>query len=110
VEEHDSPRCLLTLFLANNNHDRNHRQQKQVLLQAVEDFNKPCARRFFAGLSSVLQPVLDSELYVPESAFDEGDDTQDVIPDAASSEHLQLLQYAALLLQIYFDALAVYPT
>lgn len=108
VEDHgsDSPRPLLELFF-DKQADRNQKHQKQLLLQAVEGWNKAVARRFFAALSPILLHVIEGELYVPESAVQENsDDSFAITPDDESSEHLQFLQCSAWLLQSYVDALA----
>jgi hypothetical protein len=77
VEDHGSasPRPLLHLFAAEHPNRKSVksglslREQKQLLLQAVQHLGKAPARRFFAGVSDMLESVLENEDYIPESAY-----------------------------------------
>ena len=118
-----SPRPLLRLFVSassnSNSSSKSIREQKKILLQALQHFSKAAARRFFAGLDAMLTVVLENEDYIPESAYvasDEkdavnndirkDDNDEEVLPDAKSSEFLHFLQIAALVTQAYLDGLA----
>ena len=51
-------------------------QQRQSIIQCVEStkFHKNHARRVFASIGPVLRDIIEEELYVPASAFDDIDD------------------------------------
>ena len=78
-------------------------EQREVLLKTISQFHKGSARRFFGGLHNVLEKVVRSEAYVPQSAFDE--DEACVTPDAKSTEALDFMKASALIVQAYLGAL-----
>jgi len=112
-----SPSPFLRLFVSSNTSrsikpSLTMREQKLLLWSAIEGFGKPQARRFFSSLSAVVNAVVADEAYVPASMYrqdgeEEEDDAaldeDDIVPDAASSENLQFLHYAALAVRAYVD-------
>lgn len=86
------------------------RDQKQLLFNAIRTLPKAAARRFFSALNGHVNAVIQSESYLPDSAFPgDGDEREDdgslieVTPDSASSVALQFLSCAALCVQLYVD-------
>ena len=50
-----------------------HRGKQSVILASIQShkFHKGHARRFFSGICGVLKKVIEEEIYVPESAFEQ---------------------------------------
>jgi len=100
------------------------RQGRQsTVLASIQShkFHKGHARRFFAGLTSILKKVIEEETYVPASAYESDDDENndganknrkqetidptDVVPDAKSTEALEFLKASSLCLGAYLEGL-----
>ena len=89
------------------------KRQQSMLLETIQNFNKGHARRFFQGLKVLVHGIIEAELYVPESAFQddnidgEGDDdiipNTDIIPDEKSTEHLHFLKHASNCVEAYLQ-------
>jgi condensin-2 complex subunit G2 len=87
---------------------------KELLLETVENFHKGFARRFFSGIKPILEHLIQEEIFVPESAFEEGEDRsqvterstapEDITPDAKSSEALHFLLYTTYCLHAYLES------
>jgi len=111
-----SPAGLLRLFVSSNTSKSiipgiSSRDQKSLLMKAVKSMNKGQGRRFFAGLKTTVDKVINDKEYIPESAFeDDDDDNEDpdymeVLPDPKSSEALTFLCVTADCVQAYLDGL-----
>jgi condensin-2 complex subunit G2 len=99
------------------------REAKQTtILASIQShrFHKGHARRFFAGIATILNKVIQEESYVPASAYEsddeqEGTDNQnrkqetinpsDVVPDPKSTEALEFLKASALCVNAYLEGL-----
>jgi hypothetical protein len=92
------------------------KQQQALLWNALKNgstdkSNKNQLKRFFAGLHSIVERIIEDEAYVPESIKEEkiGDDNNhdikddDVKPDKQSDERLLVLKCAALAVQAFLD-------
>lgn len=112
-----SHRPLIHLFVPNSTNTikpgATARELKEMILESVQNFHKGYARRFFSGIKPILEHLIQEELYIPESAFEEEDKSQvserstapeAILPDAKSSEALQFLLYATNCLQAYLNS------
>jgi hypothetical protein len=102
---------IVSLFKANNKcqslrPDISARDQRKILLDCVRNFSKPTARRFFAGLATVIATVRSDQYFLSNTAPHSSNNDLPVSSDSASSEKLLLMQYAALLVRTYIEALA----
>jgi condensin-2 complex subunit G2 len=106
---------VLQLFLSSNTSitlkaGLSSREQTQLLLDSVKTCSKAQARRLFAGLKGIVVKLVQDEMYVPESAYDDGKrshvDNDNVFPDPESSKALHFLRMATLCLQAYLEVCA----
>ena len=87
------------------------KSQQTLVLQTIQTFEKSHAKRFFSGLKSLVETIVQEETYVPASAFAEDDDeasqnnddddSVEITPDAKSSEALLFLKHAAMTVDAY---------
>jgi condensin-2 complex subunit G2 len=101
-----SPRPFLRLIRSTKliKSDLSSREQKQLLMDTIQGMSKTHARRFFAALLQVVDNVLNSQAFIPESAYKEDDDEEgEVTPDRRSSQNLEFLHYAAQCAAAYLD-------
>jgi condensin-2 complex subunit G2 len=113
-EENDF-RPFLSLFVSSNatafiRSGISVREQRKLLLAAINGLHKPVARRFFSALGSLVKAVLEDEEFVPSSMSgdygdDDDDDDEEVVPDRKSSDALQFLFFATQAVQAYLDGL-----
>lgn len=107
------------------------REQSATLLGSIRShkFHKGYARRFFAGMTSILKKVVDGEEYVPVSAYESDEDDEkeggigdyssnsrgksstsiknqkEIVPDEDSTEALMYMKACALSVNAYLDGL-----
>ena len=92
------------------------KQQQALLWNALknastEKSNRSQLKRFFSGLHSIVERIIEDEAFVPESikeenSSDENDDNipdNDVKPDKVSDERLLVLKCAALAVRAFLD-------
>ena len=90
------------------------KQQQALLWNALKNgstdkSNKNQLKRFFAGLHSIVERIIEDEAYVPESIKEDKDETIDNIndnqvkPDKRSDQRLLVLKCAALAVQAFLD-------
>jgi condensin-2 complex subunit G2 len=86
------------------------RAQRTVLLTTVETLDKRQARRFFVAVGTILGTIVEEELFVPESAYDEenefDDETpkEDTVSDAEAALALEFVKVTALCMESYMTS------
>jgi hypothetical protein len=117
-ENEDSvvPISFLSLFVSGNNRHQLReglavREQRRILFQVIQAFPKPTARRFFSALYEHVDAVIQSESFLPDSAYPEDEERVEdeslvqVTPDPESSKALEFLSFAAQSVKAYLEGL-----
>ena len=86
------------------------KQQQSLIFKTVKSMQKNHAKRFFSGVTSILERILATEAYVPASAFeDEGEDgpddeeEKDIVADEKSTECLHFMKYVAMCVSTFLE-------
>ena len=108
VEVSEAVQPLVDLFLYHSPSvcDGSPRDQRVALLECVASLAKAPARRLFDGICRILTKIVDDELFVPESAYEDDEEVDgDVVSDAQSSLALNFLKVTALCMESYMESL-----
>lgn len=102
VEGHTSCQALVNLFWHYSpaiQKCANGREQRTALLLALSTFSKAQARRFFHAVDALLTKIVQDEMFVPESAYE--DDEGTTVSDAQSTSALLFIKAAAFCMEKY---------